>query len=166
MGSNRKSFGLDINILMCCIISLADTSSTSACGAPVQAARSSTIVDDLTRSSAPRRKKPKPLSPVMALLTPVFGKNTVKVHTIFEAWVGYAETFSAANDGWTSTTTEYKEARAMRLYRAGLCSPLRPLLACIYKRFSQPPPCSFDLLCTLFRREDAQGAEEHEQLPQ
>ena len=55
----------------------------------------------------------------MALLTPVFGKNAEKVQTIFEAWVGYAETFSAANDGWTESSTLYKQSRAKRLYRAG-----------------------------------------------
>ena len=96
----------------------------------MQAAAASTIVDDLG-TRAPKKKKKTKLSPLMAVLVPVFGKNAEKVQTILEAWVGYAETFTAANDGWTDTSTEYKEARATRLYRAGmLCQRIPARNAC------------------------------------
>ena len=122
MGCNKKSPGLDLNILVCCLIvfgtSTVAASEDSTAKAPVS---SNTVVDDLASRSAPKKKKKpkvKPLDPLMELMTPLFGSNAEKVRAIFESWTAYAEVFQAIQDPWEQTSTEYKEQRATRLYRA------------------------------------------------
>ena len=124
-GANKESPGLDINILMCCLI-VFGTDSKSAAGKDT--AKAPAVVDDLPCSSAPKKKKAKkaPLDPLMQILKPLFGSNAEKVRSIFESWTSYAEVFMAIHDKWESSSTEYKEERASRLYRAGIACLLTP----------------------------------------
>eukprot|EP00966_Prymnesium_polylepis_P306319 7078527-Prymnesium_polylepis.2 len=62
----------------------------------------------------------------MAILKPLFGQNAVKVRSVFTAWTAYAEVFQAHTEKWTSSTLEYKDARARRAYWAGTPRPRPP----------------------------------------
>ena len=121
-GGNRKSFGLKVNVLICCIIVFADNASRAADGSVVVAAKSSKIVDDLGGDGPRQPKKKQKLAPLQKIMSLVFGKNASKVEQIFEAWTAYMELFDAVNDPWLEVTTAYKEARAVRLYKSGATS--------------------------------------------
>ena len=118
-GANRKSYGLDVNVLICCIIVFGDTASTAPDGSKVVAADNSVVVDDLG-AQGPRKRKKQKLSPLMAILVAVFGKNASKIQQVFEAWTGYAQLYDGVNDAWTDSTDEYKKDRASTIYRAGV----------------------------------------------
>ena len=128
MGVVKESPGLDINILVCCLIVYGTrTSAPESVKAP---APPPSVVDDLPGSSAPKKKKSKQkaqvLDPLMLILQPLFGTNAEKVRSIFESWTAYAKVFEAIHDKWESSSTEYKEERASRLYRAGIACLLTP----------------------------------------
>ena len=57
---------------------------------------------------------------LQVLLVYLFGHNSNKVRTIFEAATGYAELFKATSEKWTEASVAYKEKRALAIYRAGL----------------------------------------------
>ena len=120
MGVSKDSPGLDMNILICCLIVFGTSPKPNADAKPVAKAPTKTVINDLPGRSAPKAKKAKPLTPLMQLLKPLFGSNAEKVQAIFESWTAYAEVFMAVQDKWESSSTEYKEERASRLYRAGI----------------------------------------------
>ena len=60
MGANRKSYGLDINILICCIIVFGDNDSTNEAGKKAPpAAATSVVIDDLGAAAPKKAKKAK-----------------------------------------------------------------------------------------------------------
>ena len=72
MGANRKSYGLDFNILICCVIVFGDCSSSNEMQSDVGAPAAMQIVDDLGQG-APKHKKQKTteMTPLQKVSTPL-----------------------------------------------------------------------------------------------
>ena len=123
MGCSKKSPGLDINILVCCLIVFGTNSAGETPKVANTSKPANAVINDLPGSFAPRKIKSKakaPPDPLLQQLKPLFGSNAEKVRAIFESWTSYAEVFMAIHAKWESSSTEYKEERASRLYRAGI----------------------------------------------
>ena len=126
MGANSKSPGLDMNMLMVCLICFGTHSGTNT--HPQQAegftagSSADQIVDDMGDDSSESEADAAAAvdGPLEQILRKLFGHNTTKVRAIFEATCAYAEAFESINDEWTESTEEYKQMRALRTYRAGL----------------------------------------------
>ena len=126
-GANGKSPGLDMNMLMCCLIcfgirSVAADAEAGGAGASAGNRNANQVVDDIDDDSeSDDAEVAQPADDeVGQILRRLFGHNITKVRTIFEATCAYGETFESINDEWTETAQTYKEERALRTYRGGL----------------------------------------------
>ena len=127
MGANGKSPGLDMNMLITCLICFGIKRGTpepeqERGGASSSSSNANRIVDDLGSASESDGDVEAQAEDdeIAQILRRLFGHNTAKVRAIFEATCAYGEAFDSINDEWTSDTTEYKEERAINTYRAGL----------------------------------------------
>ena len=102
IGANRKSFGLDVNVLIMCLICFGAKEGDAS---PQQKA-AATIVNDLPLKRPASKKKRDPVAdPVMQILTALFGQNATKVRAIFVTSNAYAALFSTHSQEWKSTDT-------------------------------------------------------------
>ena len=132
MGANKKSFGLDGNMLLLCLVCFGTVGTQAAAEAAAKPAKgkenvpSNTIVDDMDDMvpALPSKKKkscppPQEESRHTKILRQLFGHNTDKVRCIFESSDSYAELFNAFNDSWPLVADQtYIDSRAARQFRA------------------------------------------------
>ena len=120
LGTGGKSYGLKLNVFILHLIVFGVTAEHAA-----TAEQSGVEVEDdvPTTTASKRRKKDQPIdsiSDTTALLKLLFGHNHERVRTNFEATDGYGALFDACCDEWDAEpSVEYKEARALGIYKAG-----------------------------------------------
>ena len=123
MGANRKSLGLDVNILILCLIVFGVKEENT-----LPQPGSTGIINDLPgkKRAAPKEKK-KPADPITEILTALFGQNASRVRSIFVTSDSYAGLFSTHSEKWADTSVETKQSRASEAYWTGasLVSPAR-----------------------------------------
>ena len=128
MGANRKSYGLDVNVLIMCLICFGVKEGEQA--APHTSAAAGIVNDLPSKRPAAKKKSAAKPDPVMEILTALFGQNKTKVHAILTTSNAYAALFTTHAEKWEQDTTEYKQDRALQAYWGGDCL----LYSCMVRR--------------------------------